>query len=138
MQDYSLRRPGPLLLPAVLRSHFRPACSEGIFTVPLLAPVLHHHRFAAAFQDTATLFVVAFLLCYYEGTAPLLPSHPGSLAIPMISHYSPLFFRLSSIFGGIWKFFSACSSFRLLSTIRAASGADGAGLDVEFPIPKRK
>ena len=43
---------------------FCPACSEVIFPVPLLAPVFHPHRLAAAFVDTATVFVMAFLLCY--------------------------------------------------------------------------
>ena len=34
--------------------------SEVIFTIPLLAPVSHHHRLALPFCEKVTLFVSAF------------------------------------------------------------------------------
>lgn len=53
MQNYSFGKPLPLLLNgATLRefaSIFCPACSEAIFTVPLLALVSHCHQLAGAF-----------------------------------------------------------------------------------------
>ena len=59
--------------------------SEVIFTIPLLAPVSHHHRLALPFCGKVTLFVNAFLIYRYY-----------------ISH----FFALSS---RIWHFFSLFS-----------------------------
>ena len=39
--------------------------SEVIFTIPLLAPVSHHHRLALPFCGKVTLFVNAFLIYRY-------------------------------------------------------------------------
>lgn len=39
--------------------------SEVIFTIPLLAPVSHHHRLALPFYGKVTLFVNAFLIYRY-------------------------------------------------------------------------
>lgn len=39
--------------------------SEVIFTIPLLAPVSHHHRLALPFCGKVTLFVSAFLIYRY-------------------------------------------------------------------------
>lgn len=39
--------------------------SEVIFTIPLLAPISHHHRFALPFCGKVTLFVNAFLIYRY-------------------------------------------------------------------------
>lgn len=39
--------------------------SEVIFTIPLLAPVSHHHRLALPFFGKVTLFVSAFLIYRY-------------------------------------------------------------------------
>lgn len=39
--------------------------SEVIFTIPLLAPVSHHHRLALPFRGKVTLFVNAFLIYRY-------------------------------------------------------------------------
>ena len=78
--------------------------SEVIFTIPLLAPVSHHHRLALPFCGKATLFVNAFLIYrYYISHFFALSSrrlripeniflHPSCRILSFISCFSTIYF----------------------------------------------
>lgn len=110
MQDYWFRNDSTSLMGN--GSHFglpfRPACSEVIFTVPLLAPVSHRHRLAVPFAEHLLSSSWHFIFLYRKPQDIRLCtcriSEPRPLCFLMICHYSPSYFRLSSLFIGICKF----------------------------------